>query len=144
MKNVKLAVQVISHILDHPETWSQQVWHCGTTHCFAGHVQIMGGCPENGETCLEDMIDLLGCSEEDASWLVYTGRTLGELCAYVASYVDGTPYFDADGFGKDGFDRYGYGRNGYNRHGYDCHGYDRYGYDRRGYDHHGYDRYETD
>ena len=133
MKNVKLAVEVLNHILDNPETWSQHEWLCGTTHCFAGRVQTMSGRPERVVFRLQDMADLLECGEEDASWLAYSRRTLSELHAYVAAYVNGTPYFDADGFGKDGFDRHNRGRDGNDREGYDREGYDRNGYDRHGY-----------
>ena len=118
MKNVKLAVEVVNHILDNPDLWDQREWHCGSTHCFAGHVQIMGGRAVWAATCLQDMVDLLECSREDAAWLAYTGRTLSELHAYVASYVNGTPYFDAEG----------YDRHGYNRHNHNCEGYDRNGH----------------
>ena len=140
MKNVKLAAQVINHILDNPETWDQGDWHCETTHCFAGYVQIMGGHPERAETCRQDLIDLLECSREDAIWLIYSGRTLPELHAYVKSYVEGVPYFDADGYDRNRYNRYGYNRYGYDRYGYDCYGYDRHGYNRSGYDRYGYDR----
>ena len=137
MKNVKLAVAVINHILDHPETWSQQVWHCRTTHSFAGHVQIMGSCAENVEKCYDAFIKLLECSREDAAWLAYTGRTLSELHTYVKSYVEGTPYFDADGYDPIGYDRHGHCRHGFDQYGYDRYGYDRYGFDRYGYDRRG-------
>ena len=140
MKNVKLAVEVLNHILDNPDLWDQRDWHCGTTHCFAGHVQIMGGRPERAETCPQDMIDLLQCSAEDARWLAYSLRTLLELHAYVKSYVEGTPYFDADGYDCYGFDRNGYDCAGYDYHGFDRHGHDRKGYDRLGFDRHGYNR----
>ena len=100
----------------------------------------MGSRAQDIHTCLQDMTELLECSKEDAAWLTYSGRTLGELHAYAKSYADGVPYFDAEGY-----NRHGYGRDGYNREGYDCHGYDRegydcYGYARSCYDRHGYDR----
>ena len=133
MKNIRLAVEVVNHILDNPDLWDQYEWHCGTTHCFAGHVQIMGGRAENAKKCFNDLIELLGVCEEDADWLTNSRRPLSDLHAYVKSYVNGTPYFD----------RYGYDPHGYDRHnryqeGYDCYGYDRNGYDRRGYNQEGY------
>ena len=140
MKNVKLAVEVINHILDNPETWDQRDWHCGTTHCFAGHVQIMGGRAKDDDTCPQDLTDLLQCSAEDAAWLTNSRRTLSELHEYVAAYVNGTPYFDRYGYDPHGYDRNGFNCEGYDREGYDREGYDREGYGRNGYDRNGYDR----
>lgn len=36
--------RVLAHILKHPETLMMQYWHCGTTHCFAGHLVLQEGC----------------------------------------------------------------------------------------------------
>jgi hypothetical protein len=28
-------------VLAHPEHWSQRMWHCGTSHCFAGFAEMI-------------------------------------------------------------------------------------------------------
>jgi len=39
-----LAWRVLRHIEQHPDTWLQGRWHCGTAFCFAGHtVEMTGG-----------------------------------------------------------------------------------------------------
>lgn len=43
-KNIALLEQVMTQILDTPETWNQEKWFCGTTACFAGHTTLMSGC----------------------------------------------------------------------------------------------------
>ena len=41
--NLVRALQVCRQIIQHPETWDQNHWHCGTTHCFGGWCQIAAG-----------------------------------------------------------------------------------------------------
>lgn len=43
--NSKLAHQVLETIEAHPETWKQDVWTCGTAHCFAGHAALIANGP---------------------------------------------------------------------------------------------------
>lgn len=43
MGNVELLKKVRDHILMLPETHDQDIWHCGTTACIAGHAAVMAG-----------------------------------------------------------------------------------------------------
>ncbi len=36
-------IQVIKRIQSDPNPWNQYKWHCVTTHCFAGHADILAG-----------------------------------------------------------------------------------------------------
>ena len=40
MKNAALAYKALDYIRTHPKEWNQSVWHCETTHCFAGLVEL--------------------------------------------------------------------------------------------------------
>ena len=137
LTGVALAVDVINHIIDHPEAWDQRHWHCGTSHCFFGHCQVRGGLRENSDSCFSDVVKLLGISESEASWLSASFRTLPQLHNFVTAMVAGR---DRDGYDRDGRDRDGRDRDGYDRDGRDRDGYDRDGYDRDGRDRDGRDR----
>jgi hypothetical protein len=38
-----LAAAVLCQITEHPETWNQQDWHCGTAHCAGGWTVLLAG-----------------------------------------------------------------------------------------------------
>lgn len=38
--NFKAFEEVLNYIKEHPSEWDQNVWHCGTSHCMAGHLQV--------------------------------------------------------------------------------------------------------
>ena len=40
MINKTLLKTTLQLIKDNPQYWDQQVWHCSTTHCFAGFVEL--------------------------------------------------------------------------------------------------------
>jgi hypothetical protein len=120
--NKENLVQVMNHILEHPETWDQGHWHCGTKHCIAGHAQLMAGKEENIDTVKKDAREWLGLSEYEAAWLFDPDRTKKELYDYVSAVVEGEDPFPDEynraGYDRDGCDRAGYDRDGYNRDGY--------------------------
>jgi len=38
--NKRLLKKILKKIEADRKCWDQQTWHCGTTHCFAGHVSL--------------------------------------------------------------------------------------------------------
>ena len=133
--NTELLKRVVNHIIEHPETWDQRRWHCGTSHCVAGHCQIMAGKPPTDEGAADDAREALGLDWDDAAWLFAPERTLPEIHGFAKAVLAGEA-----GYNHADYDRDGYNRDGYNRLGYDRRGYDRAGYDRDGYNRLGYDR----
>jgi len=128
----RLLALAINQIIEHPETHDQTTWHCGTKHCFGGHIQIMGG-RECDSDCVErDMEELTGLEYEDVNWLCRGNRTKADLHGFVSSYLKGEDYFANAGYDRDGYNRAGYDRAGYDRDGYDRAGYNRDGYNRAG------------
>lgn len=95
--------KVLDQITQHPETWDQYTWHCGTTHCFAGWAQILSGQPACETTVRRDARIYLDLNLTEANYLFSRHRTLTDLTNALA----------------------GYDRDGYNRDGYDCDGLDR-------------------
>ena len=79
----QLLAKAMNQILEHPETWDQTVWHCGTSHCFGGWVQIFGGHKES-DTVIASMRELLpNVSENDVFWVTDSDRTIPELYRWV-------------------------------------------------------------
>jgi hypothetical protein len=116
--------------------WDQFSWHCGTSHCLAGHAQLDAGLPlDEGQAAARDGAEWLGMSEAVSKWAFNSTRKLDELRSLLE--------FDLSSKrDPDGYDRYGYNRAGYNRYGYDREGYNRAGYNslelnRAGYDSNG-------
>jgi hypothetical protein len=105
----------IDLVKSNPACWDQAHWHCGTTHCFAGHGQIMSGRPANTETVRKDARIFYDLNKGDADWAFNPNRTLEDIEQLVVS---------------NGYDCDGYNRDGYNRYGYDCDGYDCDGLDK--------------
>lgn len=85
--------RVLTHIEQHPEEWDQAVWHCRTSHCFAGFSEIFGGhVPPLSEDLHEDICKracaFLGieANEEESgaymphwNWLFHGDRTLDDF-----------------------------------------------------------------
>jgi hypothetical protein len=135
-ENVK---KVLDAIKANPESWDQTQWHCGSSHCFAGHAQLMSGNPQDSRTTRRDARAFLDMSRVDADWAFAGHRTLDELKELLSDGYDRDGY-DRDGYDRDGYDRDGYDRDSYNHDGYDHDGYDHDGYDRDGLDRDGYNR----
>ena len=77
--NVEKFNQVFDHIKAHPETWSQDDWHCGTTHCFAGHAQIMSRGFECELTAFRDASIYLELTRLESRYLFSIDRTLEDF-----------------------------------------------------------------
>ena len=97
LRGPDLLVAVVNHILQHPETWNQGVYHsrCGTRHCVAGWAQIMGGRDANKDTAHEDAEGLLGLSQGQAAYLFSIFRSLREIRKFAVKFRDGD-YVDYD------------------------------------------------
>ncbi len=107
LKGVELARAAINQILDHPESWDQRHWHCGTTHCFAGWCQVLAGKRANNDSCQSEVNELLGLNSADSHWAFSPYRTIGELHGFVKALIAGEAGFDRDGRDRDGRDRDG-------------------------------------
>jgi hypothetical protein len=143
-KNIENIQKALTLIEQNPACWNQTQWHCGTSHCFFGHGQILAGKEPNNDTARRDGRIFFGFTKEETDYYSCSYRTLNELKTALEDF------YNADGYNRYGYDRYGYDRygydldgydlDGYNRNGYNRYGYDRYGYDRDGYDSYGFDR----
>jgi hypothetical protein len=136
LRGEKLAKAVLNQILQHPETWDQNQWHCGTKHCFAGWSQILGGSQPDMASVQEEARTFLGIERFEADELFGRSCSLNKLYRFAANY---NSEFRTR-YNRDGYDRNGYDRTGYDRDGYDRDGYNRAGYDPDGYDRDGYNR----
>ncbi|MDE2000739.1 MAG: hypothetical protein KGI52_17635 [Burkholderiales bacterium] len=147
-RNLERIKAILDHIEAHPETWNQRNWHCGTTHCFAGHAQLAAGMLANDKTVRADAREWLSLTRAEADYYFARARTLDQLRELLVPLdADGYDHsgfnragFNRDGHNGDGYDRGGYDHSGFNRAGFNREGYDRAGYDRDGYDRNGYDR----
>jgi hypothetical protein len=150
LRGVELFKTGFNKILANPECWNQSDWHCGSKHCFFGHLQLLAGGVETTDNIVNEVANYLQISTEDATWLSARSRTLPQIRRFGVTLSNKTDV-DPDGYDPDGYDRHDCDRHGYDRHGYDRHGYDRHGFNhvgynrdgfnRVGYDRDGYDRY---
>ncbi len=99
--------QTINAIIANPASWNQVHWHsnCGTSHCFAGHADLLAGNrpPDPSEYederdycyALEDWHDnasiraekWLGLGRQEANYLFSAERNFGELYNFAQSEV---------------------------------------------------------
>lgn len=97
--NIELLDKALKIIEEHPEHWNQSHWHCGTSHCLAGHIYLIihelpydCGSINNDEDCpLDDYDDdvlentywdakkALNISTKDADMLFDGENTLDDL-----------------------------------------------------------------
>ena len=98
--------RVLDQIEQHPDTWDQSQWHCGSTHCFAGWAQLLSGKTSNDKTTRRDARIYLDMSFCEADYFFSPHRTISEL----------RTGYDGDGCDGDGYDRYGYDRDGLDEH----------------------------
>jgi hypothetical protein len=78
--NTELFDRVLAHIEAHPHMWDQNVvWHstCGTRHCFAGFVEIIGGLGTDSGP--REIDGALGVSSDEGIWLSGVDRTLDDF-----------------------------------------------------------------
>lgn len=91
MRNDRL-LEIVGYITQHPEEWIQDVYHCGTAHCVAGHAELrwyklVGRCFTNLDGFVSDAVGnahmyLEVCDCEDypfLDWMFAPRRTLAEL-----------------------------------------------------------------
>ena len=138
MKNIENCKLVLKQIKEHPETWNQKKWHCGTSHCFAGWAQILSGKEPDQFTVRKDARVFLGLSRPEANYYFAGSRTLEELETVTKDFYD-QDGLDPDGYNQEGYDQEGYDHRGYNCYGYNWEGYNCYGFNREGYNQEGYD-----
>jgi hypothetical protein len=134
---------IVDRIEANPACWKQSSWHCGTSHCLAGHAQIDSGANPDNNTVRRDARMWLDLSLSEANYLFAGTRTIEDFKAALTDSYDRAGY-DRDVYDRAGYDRDGYNRAGYDRDGYNRAGYDRDVYDRAGYDRDGYDRDDLD
>lgn len=80
-------LEIVGRIYQRPETWSQDVWHCGTRHCVAGHAQNdMRGYACTG-IAYSDGKEWLQLTEREAQWLFYGDPSLEEIIRAAISGV---------------------------------------------------------
>ena len=80
MKNAALAYKTLDYIKAHPEEWDQRLWHCGTTHCFAGLIELFTTGEDEAIAATWDVAqEALGVEKYDACLLFHGGNTLVEL-----------------------------------------------------------------
>jgi len=87
--NAENFAKVIAAIDADPSSWDQIHWHswCMTTHCFAGHAQILSGAPlkkrEGGHDFSSfagsDAIRWLDLTDYDADYLFNPCRTMDDF-----------------------------------------------------------------
>lgn len=90
---------VINQIIDHPQSWDQNHWHCATSHCFGGWCQLLGtkrvrdfkgSTLDAARQVIEhDVRKLLDLTDEVLEWLVSCERAFAELYMFSAMYVGG-------------------------------------------------------
>ena len=80
MKNAALAYKTLDYIKAHPEEWDQSNWHCGTTHCFGGLVEMFTtGEVNEWESTWDVAEEALGISIDESTDLFYENNTLADL-----------------------------------------------------------------
>lgn len=89
--NIELLDKALKIIREHPEHWNQRHWHCGTSHCLAGHVQIIvqgfpydieEGNVNNHWDAYYDARDSLAIDKHSADVLFNAHNTLDDLLRY--------------------------------------------------------------
>lgn len=98
-----LLAQALQHIIDHPELWDQQEFHCGTARCLIGHMAelhpdfrmwdsnsdtdlLIGGRWQNVEEWASEFLDI---EFGDLAALAHPKNTLQQLKAGVRAYLYG-------------------------------------------------------
>ena len=60
--NVELLDKTLNYVLNHPDEWKQDVWHCGSTGCFAYWACVLSGEPM-------EFVEGLATTAEKSQWL---------------------------------------------------------------------------
>lgn len=83
MKRLRLR-KIIAKIKKNPKCWDQAEWHCGTSHCIAGHAQIEAGkykqgTPFDSDVVRKDAKKYLDINERQAFYLFGASRRLEQI-----------------------------------------------------------------
>ena len=86
-----LLVAATNKCIQEPECYDQTSYHsdCGTTHCWGGHIQILGGRPMYSDCVEGDVAELTGMPEELAFYCCRTSRSLLQIRNAVHEYIHG-------------------------------------------------------
>lgn len=128
--NIKRYKQVLENIKEHPESWNQKIWHCGTQHCFAGWAEMF----ENSEfKPFSEVIALFESYPTDwnksqftiqvatkwldldfhqADWLFSPNRKIEDFERELKNHH----LYDKNGLDHDGFDRDSVNKNDFVGH----------------------------
>jgi hypothetical protein len=78
-------LEIVGRIYQRPETWDQEMYHCGSAHCVAGHAQndmygriFTSGIFTSGFAFADGRI-WLDLGRQEAEWLFDPVRTLDDL-----------------------------------------------------------------
>jgi hypothetical protein len=112
--NKKNFKAVLDKIQADPSCWNQSSWHCGTSHCFAGHAQILAGKEADDTYVRQHARIFLELNIRQANFIFDSKRTIEDFKEFL-----NTEGYDADGFDGGGWDRQGYNRAGFHIEGYD-------------------------
>lgn len=88
LRGVRLLHAAVKQIVEHPETWNQKVYHCGSKHCVAGWCQIFGKGEEDGSAFYDAMV-LAQIGHYHATWLFAPERTLDEIVHFTNTMILG-------------------------------------------------------
>jgi len=121
--NEPISRLALDHIHAHPEEWDQNIYHCGSAHCWLGWCdKFLGNYrKEDGNSVSLQTFISIGLFGADLREFTRPSNTLAKLEALHAFHSIGV-------YGVDGYDT-----NGFNRQGFDVDGYDIDGFDRRGF-----------
>jgi hypothetical protein len=86
LRGKELLLAVLTRITNHPETWNQSFWHCGTTHCVAGWCQIIGGFNINTDPLITSE-RATGLTMWESAWLFDSNRTLPEITSFINNFT---------------------------------------------------------
>lgn len=100
LRGTALLVAAVNQIIRHQETWDQKGWHseCGTKHCVAGWMQVLGGRKPSAEFAREDATALGGLSYVEACLLFSSQAKLGHLHAGASAKAAGRRIVDDAGW----------------------------------------------
>jgi len=98
MKNIANIQTVLTLIESNPSCWNQKEWHCGTSHCFAGHAQIQLTGGEDTGNVKRDARIYFGFTASESDYYFNYERTLPELKTALRSDA---LFYDNDGLDQN-------------------------------------------
>lgn len=91
LRGKALVAATMNQILKHPKTWRQSAWHCGSSHCFAGWAQILGGLPAMEAGIESAFEELVGLTEEESYQFWNISNSLRRLYALSEAFIADKP-----------------------------------------------------